>query len=389
MEVAWMSGGLTLLAWLVLGGLALPGLLRMPLLDSQSLERLPTRESADTLPPVSVILAARNEAAAIADTLYTLRQQTWPNLEVIAVNDRSTDATWDIMKEAASNWPELKIHNITELPPGWLGKNYALQQASAMATGQWLLFTDADVVFSPAAVETAVLYAQFHGLDHLAVAPGLFLTGFWLRVTVYFFVYNIMLAFRPQDANRPDSPKSVGIGAFNLMRQPVYNQVGGHAAVALRPDEDLALGACIKSAGFRQSFAGGAGLVQVQWYAHLADMARGLEKNALAPFQYKWGRFIWGMVGALLFYMLPALGTLLSPGFSRLPFAGALVLSWLLFILGTRGAGVAPGWALSIPLGAPILFSILIRSAWLTARRGGIVWRGTFYSLTDLRRQSS
>ncbi len=399
----WTMGIALLGMWSVMSGWAVRGLLRMPSLDARATNspcvRLAQEMSTNSpqsgqnqshaaIPRVSVILAARNEDSAITATLDSLRGQTWTNIEVIAVNDRSTDNTGEILEDKAVTWPQLRVLKVTHLPTGWLGKNYALQQGAMAATGDWLLFTDADVVFSSQAVETALHHTLAHGIHHLAVAPRLLVRGFWLRTAVYFFVYNIMLAFRPQDADLPNSPRSVGIGAFNLIHRSAYEQVGGHAAVALRPDDDLALGACIKSSGFQQAFASGSNLIQVEWYPTLTAMAKGLEKNALAPFDYRFSRFVTGIAVAIFFYELPFLGTLLTPGWSRFPFVISLALEWGMFDLSTRNSHVSPWWALTVPLGAPILLILLVRSAWLAARHGGVEWRGTFYSLADLRRQA-
>jgi cellulose synthase/poly-beta-1,6-N-acetylglucosamine synthase-like glycosyltransferase len=374
-------GAILLTAWLVFLGRSLPGLLRAVALTPR-----PGTNSQKDQPSVSVVFAARNEARSLPGTLASLRQQTWSNLQVIAVDDRSTDETGRILDEAAAVWPKLQVIHIAELPAGWLGKTHALQIASQNALGDWLLFTDADVQFARDAVGTAIHYAETTQLDHLALSPKLIANGFWLRTAVYFFLYNVVLVFRPQDADRPKSSASVGIGAFNLVRKRVYEQVGGHGAVALRPDEDLALGRVIKHAGFKQVFAGGSRLLSVEWYQTLSEMAHGLEKNALAPFQYRFWRFTLAVFTMLVFFDGPLAGTAMAPGWVKGLFAIALFIQVLLFHMTRRYSDMSFWWALTSPLAAPILFVILVRSGLLCAVRGGIHWRGTYYSLQELRK---
>ncbi|MCF8565557.1 glycosyltransferase family 2 protein [Alicyclobacillus tolerans] len=393
----WLVGAAVLITWVLFAIRALPGLLRSASLTPSSSDAHPNLrsrsgfvdfEAQGTFPKVSVLLAARNEARSISKTLASLQAQTWPNLEVIAVDDRSTDNTAGLLDAMAASWPELKVVHIQELPGGWLGKPYAIQTASKLATGDWLLLTDADVEFAKDAVDTAMRYTLAADADHLALSPTLIARGFWLRATVYFFLYNVVLFFRPQDADRRESSASVGIGAFNLVRKSAYEKVGGHGSVALRTDEDLALGTVLKKAGFKQVFAGGSRLLFVEWYPTLSEMARGLEKNALAPFQYRFWKFTLAMLTMLLFYDGPFIGTLAVEHWPRLLFGLAFAIELYLFHMTRRYSGVSSAWALAMPLAAPVLFVILARAAILCAVRGGVQWRGTFYSLKELRNKS-
>lgn len=390
----WVLAGAALFtAWLIIGIRSLPGLVRAVSLSSHSSQNANERPShetdnADESARVSILFAARNEAMNVGNTLNSLRRQTWSNFEVIAVNDRSTDNTGAILDAAAATWPKLKTLQITSIPDDWLGKNYALHNAAQEATGEWLLFTDADVEFAPTAVATALEYAVATNTEHLALSPALMERGFWLRAVVYLFLYNVVLVFRPQTADKPDSSAAVGIGAFNLMKRSTYEQVGGHKAVALRPDEDLALGMKIKQQGSRQRFAGGSNLIKVEWYSTLAEMAQGLEKNALAPFDYQYWKFSIGMLLFLLLYSGPVAGLIVARGWPQLLFALAFLWEIYLFHLTRRYSGISSLWGLTVPLAAPVLFIILVRSALLCKLRGGIDWRGTFYPIYDLRKQS-
>ena len=393
MIISWVSSVLLLAVWGGMLALALPGLLR-----SRSLEPAETNlehhyfASSPTAklvyPKVSVVIAAKNEADSLPHTLDSLIRQSWPNFEIIVVNDRSNDATPEILDEWAKKEAKINAVHIKELPDGWLGKNYALHMAAKKADGAWILFTDADVTFSPQTLETAMHFVLTRSIDHLALSPRLIAKGFWLRAVIYFFLYNIMVVFRPQNADRQRSHSSVGIGAFNLIRKAVYEQVGGHQSVALRSDDDLALGDIIKRHGFNQMFAGGTHLIRVEWYHSLSEMAHGLEKNVLAPFHYRFTLFTLGIVAMTLFYELPLLGTVFGNGDSRILFVLTLLIEISLYAMTRRYSGIASWWAFTIPLAAPVLISLFLRSALLCAIRGGVNWRGTFYSLHELRRHS-
>ncbi len=391
--ISWASSVLLLAVWGVMIALALPGLLRSHSLESAetSLDhhRFASSPSAKLVyPKVSVLIAAKNEADSLPHTLDSLIRQSWPNFEIITVNDRSDDATPEILDEWAKKESKINAIHIKELPDGWLGKNYALHTAAKKADGDWILFTDADVAFSPQTLETAMHFVLTRNIDHLALSPRLIAKGFWLRAVIYFFLYNIMLVFRPQNADRHRSKSSVGIGAFNLVRKAVYEKVGGHQSVALRSDDDLALGDMIKRHGFKQMFAGGTRLIGVEWYHSLSEMARGLEKNVLAPFHYRFVPFTLGIIAMTIFYELPLLGTLFGHGNSRFLFALALLIEIILYSMTRQYSGISSWWAFTIPLATPVLISLFLRSALLCAIRGGVSWRGTFYPLRELRKHS-
>ncbi|WDL97777.1 glycosyltransferase [Alicyclobacillus sp. ALC3] len=353
------------------------------------------RAADASLPRVTVIVPARNEQFSILHTLDTLQRQTYPNLEIIAVDDRSTDDTGRLLDAAASTWPAtppLTVLHVQTLPDGWLGKNHALYEASRRATGEWLLFTDADIEFHLTAIAQAVARAVEEGADHITVPPTIRTKGLALGAAVTFFTYNMMVVFRPQAANLDGSKVSMGIGAFNLVRLNAYEAMGTHKAMAMSAVDDLDLAQRLRSAGRRQRFVPGPGLVEVEWYKSFSDMLRGLEKNSLAPFGYSYLLFTMAMVGCLLFYLGPIGGVVwgLVAGSGLAAAAFAYCFAWLtgLYVWLGRLAHFSLGWLLTLPLGVCLLVFALVRGAWLTARRGGIEWRGTRYSLKELRKHA-
>ena len=223
--------------------------------------------TGSSAPKVSVIIAARNEARNIERGLKTVLAQDYPNIEFIVVDDRSTDETGCILDRIAGTEPRLHVAHVTDLPGGWLVKTHTLNFGAERATGELLLFTDADVVMEHSVISRAVGYLLRHQIDHLAITPQLQMPGTLLSMFGGAFALFFGLYAKPWKARDPNSPRHIGIGAFNLVRAEVYRAVGGHRAIAMRPDDDMKLGKLIKKHGFRQEMVIGDGLITVEWYS--------------------------------------------------------------------------------------------------------------------------
>ncbi|MCR8635255.1 glycosyltransferase [Paenibacillus radicis (ex Xue et al. 2023)] len=347
------------------------------------------------LPLVSVIIAAKEEEASISETVKHLLNQTYPRLEIIAVNDRSQDDTGRKLEELRK-WSEgrqsipvpLRIIHVTSLPAGWIGKNHALYQGYQQARGQYVLFTDADVLFQPAAIADAVHYMKENNVDHLTLAPDMIVRSFWLRAFVQYFFFTFSLYIRPWRANIDSQHKhGMGIGAFNMMTRTAYERIGTHKAFALRPDDDLQLGIRVKQAGLRQRLASGREHIAVEWYSSLGEAVRGLEKNLFSGFHYRISLALLGVLGQLLMFFFPFLAIFLLDGWPLWLYTGAILILLVLYLrlirylIGHNGKEV-----IVLPLTVCLLCYIIIRSVWLTVRQGGIYWRGTFYPLDELKK---
>lgn len=350
----------------------------------------PARPAGRPWPPVSVIVAARDEAAGIEAAMRSLLALDYPALELIAVDDRSSDGTGAILDRLAAldapHRPILRALHVGELPPGWLGKNHALALGARAAAGELLLFTDADVEFAPDALRTAVAIVEAEALDHLALGPGLRLPGAWIAACVAYFARQFTLFLRPWRARDPGSPAYIGVGAFNLVRAAAYRSVGGHERIALRPDDDVKLGKLIKRAGLRQELRHAPDALRVTWYATVGEFVRGLEKNVLAGLDYRGVPALAALAALLAVEALPWI--VLAAGD---PAARWLALAALLLAVATLGAILAAarapvGAAVLAPAAALIFAYACARSILLTYLRGGIVWRGTYYPLAELRR---
>ena len=357
-------------------------------LGLRQLERLanaPPRPS-DGGPMVSIVFAARDEARGVEPAARSLLSQQFRQLEIIAVDDRSTDQTGAILDRLAGEDSRLRVIHIGDLPAGWLGKNHALSAGAAAARGEWLLFTDADVVMEPLALARAIGFCERQGLDHLAVLPEVRVPGILLQAFVTGFVGFGLAATRPWKVRDQTSRRFVGVGAFNLVRASAYRRAGGHAPIRLRPDDDLKLGKILKRSGARSDVLVGNGVVSVEWYHSMGEAVDGLMKNSFSVVEY---RPILMVLAALLYLIVgigPLAALLLGDGPARI-FGLATVAVLVGVLLRVRKETDTPRRsALLFPVVCLLLAWIVLRALVLTLTQGGIVWRGTFYPLAELRK---
>jgi glycosyltransferase involved in cell wall biosynthesis len=353
------------------------------------LPELPVSAPNDTLPMVSVVVAARNEEETIAPALQALLALDYDDLEIVVVNDRSTDRTGSILDDEAGRSERLRVIHVESLPQGWLGKNHALAVGAAKARGDWILFTDADVHLTPLSLDRAVGYAEKQGLDHLAVAPRLEMNGLLLNLFSGAFALLFAQVTRPWLARRPGSRFHIGIGAFNLIRTRVYRSVGGHGPIRLRPDDDLRLGRLIKEAGFQQDLAFGQDEVVVEWYSSIGEAMRGLEKNSFSAVNYSLPMALLAGTLATLMGVYPFVALLFSSGAALVIHAITCSLAVLLFAGSTRTSGSGILLAPAFPLAAFLVLFIVGRATAMTLLKDGVTWRGTHYTLRELKTNRS
>ncbi|NTV12912.1 MAG: glycosyltransferase family 2 protein [Desulfobulbaceae bacterium] len=349
------------------------------------LREVPPLAADANRPRVAIIIPACNEATSIEPALRSMLAQDYANLEILVVNDRSVDATGAVLARLAQEHPTLKIHTITELPPDWLGKNHALQFGAERANGEYLLFTDADVILAPTTLSRAMGRVQSHNLDHLSIffeniGGGGLLNAMFLDVGG-----GLLLLFKPWLAGDPQSQHFMGVGAFNLVKAATYRALDGHQRIAMHPIDDVMLGKLIKRAGFRQECLLGNGFVAVPWYGTVREFINGLMKNTFAVYQYRLSLVAAGVGGVLLLGVLPFWGLLLADNPARLLFGGTITIRLLSFAHGFRQGRLNPwyaGWSLLTPY---LNIYILVKAALLTLRNNGITWRGTHYPLQKLK----
>jgi glycosyltransferase involved in cell wall biosynthesis len=342
------------------------------------------RAPQERAPRVSVIAPALNEERNIEAAVRSLAQQDYPDYEIVLVDDRSTDATPQILARLAREIPRLRVVTVRELPAGWLGKNHANLVGARAATGDILLFTDADVIMAPSVLDRAVAHLERHELDHLTASPETAMPGLVNQFTLYFGLM-FTLYVRPWLARNPRSRAHVGIGAFNMVRASAYHAVGGHEPIRLRPDDDLKLGKILKRAGFRQEFVAGRGLIKVEWYASWRQVRDGLMKNLYAGAEYRTWLVALGVLSHVLLLALPPFALAWTGGLAWWLNAGCVALYLWQGAAASRGFGTA--WWAGVLLPGLVLFGayLMVRATWLTLRNDGIDWRGTHYPLAALR----
>jgi glycosyltransferase involved in cell wall biosynthesis len=336
-------------------------------------------------PRVSVVIPARNEQRGIREALQSVLQQEYPNAECIVINDRSTDQTGAILAEMAARDARLHVITISELPAGWLGKNYALYRGAEAATGELILFADADVVMDRSVIARAVSYMRKQGLQHLAILPEIRMPGVLLGMFTSAFGIFFSLYARPWKAKDPKSKRSVGIGAFNLVSAEAYRAAGTHRAIAMRPDDDLKLGKLLKKHGYRQELMFGGGMMHVEWYSSVREMVDGLMKNSFSGVGYSVAGAIASGIALLLGTVWPVLGAVFTRGNTQL--LNLAIVAVLLFISAdsNRFHSLPRWYALGLPLGGVLFTYILWKATLKTILEDGIRWRGTHYPLALLK----
>jgi glycosyltransferase involved in cell wall biosynthesis len=342
-------------------------------------------EPAKRGPKVSLVVAARNEQRNVRQAIQSLLSQTYPNLEIIVIDDRSTDSTGRILDELAASDKRLNVVHIKELPPGWLGKCNALHTGAAKATGDWILFADADIVMEKSSVSRAVTFVEEEKLDHLAIGPRIEVTGLLPNAFCAFFGMAFTAYFKPWRVSDPKSRYYIGVGAFNMIRAAAYRSFGGHGTIAMRPDDDMMLGKLVKKHGFRQDVLFGGSLMCVEWYCSFRELVQGLMKNSFAGTGYS----VAVVVAATLLHLVGSVWPFAALFLTEGP-VWCLNLLIVATLIGTsadsaRFYGIHPWYGLTYPLGVLIFFYILWRATIVTLWNDGIDWRGTHYPLKELK----
>ena len=322
-------------------------------------------------PLVSVVIPARNEERAIARTVLAMLAQTYADLEVIVVDDRSTDATPQILASLAD--PRLRIVEGEEPPAGWLGKPWALEQGSRHATGELLLFVDADVVYEPAAVG-----AMVDGLEPeaamLAILPHLEMRGFWENAGMSALVTVLMGVLNVWIVNRTRTPLlGVGGGVGNLVRRGAYESIGGHRALHDAVVDDIGLARQLRAAGHRTTVAFADDFISVRMYHGLREIVEGFTKNAFAVFSGNYAVMLAAVVFVLAFDVAPYF--LAFRGHPLAIAAVVLLTIARLILFGAFGYSIASALFLH-PVTSLLWIYIVLRSAWVIGIRGHVHWRG-------------
>jgi glycosyltransferase involved in cell wall biosynthesis len=337
---------------------------------------------ATAFPKVSIIFATRNEGAKVMDSIQAMLRQDYPNLEVIAVNDRSDDGSEKLLSHFKDT--RFKLISISELPSGWLGKTHALFQGYKASTGEWLLFTDADVLMSPETLKKAIAIVTKGNLDHLTLMPELIIKSYIEGAFTNYFALQFNFRYRPWMARFRPTLAYAGIGAFNFVKRSSYEKAGTHEKLALDIADDMMLGKLLKRAGFKEMLMYAGPLVRVRWVEGFKGVLNSLQKNAFRGLDYNLFLLIAATGALFTFDALPSI--LILCGYPLVSAAGGfLILTFLIYAAGQRFNRLSLLSFPAHPVICLLFLFILWRSALTALKEGGVRWRDTFYPLKDLK----
>jgi cellulose synthase/poly-beta-1,6-N-acetylglucosamine synthase-like glycosyltransferase len=344
-------------------------------------------------PTLTVVVPARDEAENIAATLDALLLADYPGLRILVVDDRSTDGTGAIVDTYVAEYAErmpgrLEAIHVAELPEGWLGKTFALMVATENSDSDYLLFTDADVLFSPSILRRALVYAQDTDADHVVVMPTVQVRSRGEGIVLGFLQIFGVWVSRPWKIDDPKARRDVvGVGAFNLVRREALNEIGGWLPQRLAVLEDITLGRRMKAAGMRQRIAFAPGLVLVHWAKGARGVLRAMTKNLFSAFNFRPLMLLLVWMWIAVFCLLPLVGFAWPP--TMLPALVVVCCIGALYRVMGAESLIDARYAWLYPLGALALMYAMVQSMVVVWARRGVVWRGTHYPLRDLRRHNS
>jgi len=383
----WIAGWFLGLVWLSRVIEAAIGMPKVADVSRPQWNKHPVSPRGD--PFVSIIVPARNEEADIEQTLNQLLALDYSNYEIIVVDDRSTDRTGEIMDRVAAS-PDaksrVKVIHVEELPSGWLGKTHAMWEAGKLAKGDWLLFTDADVLFKPGSVRRALAYAEAEPADHVVLFPRMIMKHPGERMMIAFFQSLFAFGHRPWKVADPKTDDHIGVGAFNLVRRSAYEAVGTFQRLRMEVLDDMKLGKVVKKAGFAQRNIFGADLISIRWAQGAMGVVNNLTKNFFAVLSFQWPRALASCVALAFLNLMPFVGIVLAHGWAKSGYGLALFSMFAIYYGMSDKSDIPPYYFVLHPVSTALFLYTVLRSMALTLGRGGVIWRGTFYPLEELRR---
>jgi chlorobactene glucosyltransferase len=344
-------------------------------------------------PLISVCIPARNEERNILKCVESALAQNYPNLEVIVLDDRSTDATPSLLNEIASRDSRLLTIRGVELPSGWAGKPHALYQASKLARGEWICFVDADTTLAPQALSSCYSKAIETNADLFTTLNRQILGSFWEKVIMPLVMTALSVGFSPRKVNDPNRREAVANGQFILIKRSAYDKIGGHEKVKDQIVEDKAIAEQVKWSGHRLVMADGRQFVSTRMYTSLPEMWEGWTKNIYLGLRDHPSMLALGVLGATLALIValfmpiwPLLGVwwfLHGGGWMAVGVIVKSLIVWLALILAralvARGMNISAWYALTTPLGAGIFAAMMLASAWKVVSGTGVTWKGRVY----------
>jgi glycosyltransferase involved in cell wall biosynthesis len=380
----WIAGCLLGLAWFWRLAEAALGVPKIADIAHPEWDRRP-----ESNPRVSIIVPSCNEEADIEATLASLLALDYDNYEVIAVNDRSSDQTGAIIERIASEAKtsgRLKAIHISELPSDWMGKPHAMWSATNVATGNWLLFTDADVLFKPDTIRRALSYAEVEHADHVVLFPRMIMKNPGEKMMIAFFQTLFVFGHRPWKVADSKTKDHMGVGAFNMIRREVYDTLGTYQALRFEVLDDMKLGKVVKNAGYAQRNVFGEDLISIRWAKSAFGVVDNLTKNFFAIMSFQWPRALASCFALAFLNLMPFAGVWLAHGWAKLGYGVALFSMCSIYVGMSRKSDIPPYYFVLHPVSTTLFVYTMLRSTFLTLGLRGVRWRGTFYPLEELRK---
>lgn len=337
-------------------------------------------------PLVSVVLVAKNEAQKIEQSILSLLKQSYTKLEVIVVNDRSTDQTASILQAICQQHNNVKTIEIIQHEPNWLGKLYAMYQGAKIAKGEWILFSDGDVIYESTTINSAMHYVLNSNLDNLTLTPRMISKDILLDVSISAGTIAFYLDQKPWHAINPNTDYFAGVGAFNLLRRKDYFAIGGHQSFAACVLDDLKLGQELKRYGCRQKCLDGTEFIKLNWYTSSWDMVLGIEKNGFAFCRFSWLRLINRTLLGFVIYLLPLLVFFSPNKFIQLYGMVCILITMKLYYCYSKRRKTSRWQMLIYPYGIILGTIACWRSAIKILVNKGIYWRNSFYPIENLKK---
>jgi cellulose synthase/poly-beta-1,6-N-acetylglucosamine synthase-like glycosyltransferase len=335
-------------------------------------------------PKMSVIVPARNEEKTIEKAVRSRLKDDYPDVEILLINDRSTDKTGEIIDKLVSEDSRVKAVHIKELPDGWVGKLFAMHTGAEHAAGEWFLFSDADVHIGKDTLKRCIAYCMKNDLGHFSIFPEFLKTNLILDSVISFFIKALVMLGRIWEIGDEKSKVGIAAGAFNMVKKTAYEKTGGFKWLKQEVTDDISFGQMLKKSGARTAVLNGRDYVKVTIYESLKGMSLGLERGT--------GSFRFINVALLCVF---ALAYEIFPVIILLPFGIPYLFIWGVFmtVVSLYVSIVLNRWlnrpalpSFFYPLGAALFFFLFFRGGFLGLIRGGVYWRGTFYPTKELRK---
>ena len=352
-------------------------------------------------PKVSVILPARNEEDFLSACLDSLKAQDYPNYEIIAIDDSSTDDTPNIIARYSNDSKIVPVYARPK-PDGWMGKNWACMEGYAKATGQLLLFTDADTHHSPDLISLAVAYMISQRLDALSAMPKMLTFDFWTRVTLPMISTFLHTRFSALNVNNPKKETGYFFGSFFILKRSTYDNVGRHEGVKQEIIEDGALGKKVKIAGYKMKMIRGEHLIDAAWARDRKTLWEGL-KRLMIPLYSQSSKVAIGIFVAVAFLLFIPFSTvaysiavqLLTPNedisYSMLT-VSAGVASLMIYIgaaIETRVAlGIKSIYSIFAPIGGLFVVCGFLSGILHAKSDSSVTWRDRKYTIKEYKQDS-